>query len=202
MRTTQVSRSYPQITLKFTSPQTKYGNNRDVPVSLAKIHRHPKWPVQPLPSHRDISIFSDLAILELSEDVAGTFPLPVDFSPAGLGENLVISGLGLSDADCLDETTSGHLKTTVMEVEKYRFHDFGFRRRASSPSKIGAHFCPGDSGGPVLRYNEKLATYFLIGVNSFSEKKLWFWGSNTDWAVRLDLEVNRQWISEIMARED
>jgi hypothetical protein len=147
----------------------------------------------------------DVAVIELTSDVAGVPIAPVDANALATGDRVTVLGFGCTDGVLRSDETAGHAlkakETTIIDGAA-AVHEGSTLTTAELPAASGTYamtagpgldpsaagLCPGDSGGPMYRRTDK--ELLVVGVNAnytFRPDKLDDRGLPvTNWHTRLD----------------
>ncbi len=152
----------------------------------------------------------DVAVIEVTEDIAGVPSARVDLRPVLIGEPLAIQGFGCRDSVLTQETYQElelrWARTYAMPPDGSAYSDvFRDLTPAQYRERVSPHYivtpgptlaadqgglCPGDSGGPIYRRQGK--NDVVVGVNSSygfawdEAAQDWIPIPLTNWHTRLD----------------
>lgn len=112
----------------------------------------------------------DIAFFTVYETTQSIGAAQLDFNDVLVGEELTLGGYGCEDASYQKpkrEKYKIHHTVVVSDQNKSDIEKFNFFTPGKRYHIREASICPGDSGGPVYRYDEDfLSPLLVVGVNS------------------------------------
>jgi hypothetical protein len=161
-------------------------SSEQVTHAVASVHAHPDWMKKCAETLCSISAVSakvdapDIAIIELTEDLANVPITAVDRKRALPGDDVILVGFGCTDGVHVAATGGGTLRTADATIAppSAAVHDGSpvtaddvsvFAQNyvlTAGPGKDPSHagLCPGDSGGPL--YARREGKIVVVGVNA------------------------------------
>jgi MYXO-CTERM domain-containing protein len=152
------------------------GNQISKKIQVASAVLHPQY------NANNLFNGSNIAVVRLSEPVAGATPLTISTTAPKVGDSVQVLGFGLSSVN--DPKSSGVLRTGSVTITQISPNTFKFKAQNNSAPAL----CYGDLGGPALTQSNGGET--VVGIH------LGTTGQNcTGDMVDLRLDALRSWIN-------
>ncbi len=110
------------------------------------------------PDYDPQTLANDIAVLQLTEAITTTTPMPVQSATPSLNQQVTYVGWGKTDE--YDDYSTGVKQTVTIPIQQVT------NAHIITYDPMGRNICNGDSGGAALMV-DSMGNYSLAGVNSF-----------------------------------